>query len=81
MPIGTWAKDPKLKPLGALFRIQMIHSIPSFVLAYFTRILGHSMEHTQVTMAMVRKEFQDRSLHLYLKWHFVAGRKPGGVKV
>jgi hypothetical protein len=40
--------------------------------------LGYSMERTQITMALVKQEFQDRSLHLYLRWHFVSGRKPGG---
>lgn len=54
----------------------MIESIPSFMLAYYTRVLGYSIEHTEVTMATVRKEFSDRSLHLYLRWHFVTGRKP-----
>src|ERR1700733_527829 len=78
MPIGPWAKDPKLKVIGGLMRVQMIQAIPSFMLAYYTRILGYSMERTQVTMALVRREFQDRSLHLYLRWHFVCGRKPGG---
>ena len=76
VPVGPWAKDPGLKKLGLYFREQMIESIPSFMLAYYTRILGYSMDQTQVTMAMVRKEFQDRTLHLYLKWHFVTGRKP-----
>lgn len=76
IPIGPWAKDPKLKEMGRLFRVQMIQSIPSFMLAYYTRILGYSMEHTQVTMALVKKEFSDRNLHLYLRWHFVYGQKP-----
>lgn len=76
VPIGPWARDAKLKEIGKLMRVQMTQSIPSFMLAYYTRILGHSMEHTHVTMALVKKEFQDRSLHLYLRWHFVCGRKP-----
>ena len=76
IPIGPWAKDPKLKEIGRLMRVQMIQSVPSFMLAYYTRVLGHSMERTQATMALVKQEFQDRSLHLYLRWHFVCGRKP-----
>ncbi|KIW49607.1 hypothetical protein PV05_11274 [Exophiala xenobiotica] len=76
IPIGSWAKDPKLKEIGKLMRVQMIQSIPSFMLAYYTRILGYSMERTEVTMALVKREFSDRSLHLYLRWHFVYGRKP-----
>ena len=77
VPIGAWAKDPKLKAIGKLMKVQMTQSVPSFMLAYYTRILGYSKERTEVTMAMVRKEFQDRSLHLCLRWHFVHGRKPG----
>lgn len=57
-------------------RVQMIQSIPSFMIAYYTRILGYTMQQTQVTMEAVKREFQDRSLHLYLRWHFVSGRKP-----
>ena len=77
VPIGPWAKDQNLKAIGKLMRVQMTQSIPSFMLAYYTRILGYSRERTEVTMAMVRKEFLDRSLHLYLRWHFVYGQKPG----
>ena len=77
VPIGACAKDSKLKTIGKLMKVQMTQSIPSVMLAYYTRILGYSKERTEVTMAMVRKEFQDRSLHLCLRWHFVHGRKPG----
>ena len=32
----------------------------------------------QVTVALLKREFQNPSLHLYVKWHFVLGRKPRG---
>lgn len=54
----------------------MIQSIPSSMIAYYTRVLGYTLEQTQVTMEAVEREFQDRNLHLYLRWHFVSGRKP-----
>ena len=57
-------------------RVQMIQAIPSFMIAYYTRILGYTMEQTQVTMEAVKREFQDQSLHLYLRWYFISGRKP-----
>jgi hypothetical protein len=76
VPIGHWAKDRKMKEIGRLMRVQMIQSIPSFMIAYYTRILGYTMERTQVTMEAVKREFQDRSLHLYLRWYFVCGQKP-----
>jgi hypothetical protein len=48
-------------------RVQMIQSVSSFMFAYYTRILGHGIEKTHVTMALVKQEFQDRTLHLYLR--------------
>ena len=56
-------------------RVQMVLSIPAFMLAYYTRVLRHSLEQTQVTMAQVKREFQDPDLHLYVNWYFVSGRK------
>ncbi|KIW20703.1 hypothetical protein PV08_01280 [Exophiala spinifera] len=76
IPIGPWPKDPKLKELGKLMRVQMTQSVPSFMLAYFVRILGYSREYTEVVMAQVKREFRDPTLHLYLRWHFVSGKKP-----
>ncbi|KIW72089.1 hypothetical protein PV04_00310 [Phialophora macrospora] len=76
VPIGPWAKDPKLKEIGALYRIQMLQSVPSFMLAYYRQILDHTREHTETAMAEVQEEFVDRNLHLYQQWYFVKGRRP-----
>lgn len=75
IPIGPWPKDKKLKEIGKIFRIQMIEAIPTFSIAYYTRVLGFSLEQAQVMVAGVRSEFLNKKLHLYLKWHFVTGRK------
>ncbi|OAG42670.1 hypothetical protein AYO21_02953 [Fonsecaea monophora] len=77
VPIGPWAKDRKLKEIGVLYRIQMLQSVPSFMLAYYKRVLHHSDEVTETAMAEVKEEFVDRRLHLYQRWYFVKGRKPG----
>lgn len=66
-----------MKQVGALFQVQMLESV-SATLAFFTRILGYSMEKTEEIMAAVRRDFKDHTLHLYLRWHFVVGRKPAG---
>jgi hypothetical protein len=76
MPVGPWPKDPKLKQIGSIFRVQMIESIPSFVLACYTRVLGHSMEYTEAAMAALKREYTDPQLHIYARWYFVTGRKP-----
>lgn len=75
IPIGPWPKDKKLKEIGKIFRIQMIEAIPTFSIAYYTRVLGFSLEQAQIMVAGVRSEFLNRKLHLYLRWHFVTGRK------
>jgi hypothetical protein len=76
VPIGPWPKDPKLKEIGSLYRVQMLKSVPSFMLAYYKRILHHSDEETETTMEGVKAEFGDSKLHLYQKWYFVQGRRP-----
>ncbi|EXJ76654.1 uncharacterized protein A1O5_01162 [Cladophialophora psammophila CBS 110553] len=76
VPIGPWAKDPKLKEIGTLYRAQMLQSVPSFMLAYYKQILTHSDEDTETAMAEVKEEFVDRRLHLYQRWYFVKGRRP-----
>ena len=76
VPIGHWPKDRKLKEIGRVQRVQMIEAIPTFTVAFYTRVLGYSMEKTQLLIEGVRREFMDLRLHLYLKWHFVCGRKP-----
>lgn len=75
IPIGTWPKDKRLKDIGKIFRVLMIEAIPTFSIAYYTRVLGLSLDRAQFMMAGVRAEFKNKELHLYLRWHFVTGRK------
>lgn len=75
-PIGAWAKDGKLKELGRLYQVIMLQSMPSFLLAYYTRVLGHSEEYTNGVMDKIRAEFVDDGLHLYQNWYLVTGRRP-----
>lgn len=54
----------------------MLAAIEPFTLALLTRVLGWSVESTQVLMAKVRNEFRDKKNHIYSYFHFVYGRKP-----
>jgi SAM-dependent methyltransferase len=76
VPIGTWAKDKKLKELGLFEAAMMLDSVEPYTLALFTRVLQYSNEQAQLWMAMVRKELKDPKLHLYVTYHFTYGRKP-----
>ncbi|KXT06715.1 hypothetical protein AC578_8536 [Pseudocercospora eumusae] len=76
IPIGTWAKNKKLKEVGRYQREHMIMCVEAFTLAPLTRVLGWTMDEAQVLMAGVRNEFRDPKIHLLTIFHFVYGRKP-----
>jgi SAM-dependent methyltransferase len=76
VPIGTWAKDAKLKELGGFERVHMTESVEAHSMALFTRVLGYSLDQANVLFSMVRRDFNDRSLHLYTVYRFIYGRRP-----
>lgn len=45
-------------------------------MALYTRVLNYSTEEANILFARVRKEINDKNLHLYVVYRFVYGRKP-----
>lgn len=78
IPLNPWAQDRKLKEIGRYQQVNMIESMEAYSLALFTRVLGWTATETRVFFDGVRKELQDRSIHLYTKYYFVYGQKDGG---
>jgi len=76
VPIGTWAKDRRLKTLGAYQREQVILSLQSYVPGLLGRVLGWSQEECQILIAEATRELRDPKIHLYTMFRFVYGRKP-----
>lgn len=63
--------------MGRFQLANMTESVDSFTPATFTRVLGRTLEETQVIMAGVKAEFANyRKHHLYVAYHFICGRKP-----
>jgi hypothetical protein len=54
----------------------MLDAVEPFTLALYTRVLGRSLEETNVLMEGVKRELRDPKLHLYNVHHFIWGRKP-----
>jgi hypothetical protein len=54
----------------------MIETVEAHGMALFTRVLGWSTDEALILFANVKKEFRDRSLHLYTVYRFIYGRKP-----
>ena len=76
VPIGPWPKDQKLKEIGRFMRLQGLYAVEAFLLAYLARVLGHSLEHTQMIIEGMKREICDPKLQLYNTHRFIYGRKP-----
>jgi len=75
-PIGTWAKDRKLKEIGIYQREHAIICFDSFTPGLIGRVLGWSSEECAILTAGAKREIRDRSLQIYVMYRFTYGRKP-----
>jgi hypothetical protein len=76
-PVGTWAKDPKLKTLGIWARENFLSVLQGLSMAVMTRGLGMTPQEVEIFLAEVRAEVKTRKVHCYAPMTFVYGRKPG----
>lgn len=76
IPIGPWTRDPKLKEVGRYERVHMNESVEAHSMALYTRVLNWSTDQAKVLFGMVKKEFNDKNLHLYTVYRFIYGRRP-----
>ncbi|KAJ4299604.1 hypothetical protein N0V90_004850 [Kalmusia sp. IMI 367209] len=76
VPIGPWPKDPKMKEIGRYQREHMAIGIEPYTLGFLGKILGWSEAECKIMIAKVREEVRDKSLHMYIRFYFVYGRKP-----
>ncbi|PGG99508.1 hypothetical protein AJ79_08510 [Helicocarpus griseus UAMH5409] len=77
LPLGPWAKDPHLKVLGAYNHMMVSQGAEAFSLRLFIKVLGWSIEEVQVLLAKVRKDLNNRGIHVYTTAHKVWGQKVG----
>jgi hypothetical protein len=50
--------------------------IEPYTLGFLGKILGWSETECKIMIAKVREEVRDKSLHMYIRFYFVYGRKP-----
>lgn len=67
LPIGPWAKDPRLKRVGMLNLIQIIDGLEGFSLRLLCDVAGWREEEVHVMLANVRKELKGRVFHAQIK--------------
>jgi len=52
-------------------------SIEPYALGFICKVLGWSEQETKILIAKVRQEIANYKNHLYIRFFFVYGRKPG----
>ncbi|KAH6887637.1 S-adenosyl-L-methionine-dependent methyltransferase [Thelonectria olida] len=76
IPVGDWAKDPKLAEVGKFVKLTLENDIEGYTLALWTHVLGWPQDEYQVFLMDLRKAIRNRKIHSYFKVRFVYGRKP-----
>ncbi|KAG6162980.1 hypothetical protein E4U51_006052 [Claviceps purpurea] len=77
LPIGPWAKDPKLAEVGRFARAAMENDLQGYTQMLWHNILQRPADEYQVWLANVRKAIRNPKVHSYMLVHVVYGRKPG----
>ena len=77
MPMGPWAKDRRLKQIGAIERASLLEGFEAYMLRGYTQVLGGDPDTLQILLARARREISDRSVHTHVFFHVVYGMRPG----
>lgn len=76
LPIGPWAKDKRLKKVGAFELVNMVDGIEALTIRLFSKALGMSIEEVQLLLVDIRKEAKNSRIHSYYYFWVVYGRRP-----
>ena len=65
MPTGPWARDPRLKLIGAWEQHNLLGNLEGMTMRLFQKGLGWSEEEILVYSAMLRRDLKDLRMHGY----------------
>ncbi|KAI9727414.1 MAG: hypothetical protein M1834_008420 [Cirrosporium novae-zelandiae] len=75
LPVGPWAKDMRLRQVGAFNLLQLLDGLEAFAIGPFTRMLDWSPERVQTFLVGVREDAKLKSVHMMHELHVVYGQK------
>lgn len=75
VPTNPWPQDEKLKTIGAWSERNWLDALSGWTYKPFLE-LGWSKPEIEVFLVDVRRSIQDRSVHAYMNFYVVTGRKP-----
>jgi hypothetical protein len=64
-PSNTWPKEQNYKLLGAWQMVNVLEGMEGFTMALFTRVLGWSKNAVEAFLEDVRKDVQNKAMHVY----------------
>ncbi|KAF3482146.1 uncharacterized protein GIQ15_04905 [Arthroderma uncinatum] len=76
IPIGPWAKDPKMKEIGAWNQLQAMEGMEGWSMALLTRIMGWSEEKVREHLVKLKRDYLDPKIHAYMTGYVVYGQRP-----
>jgi hypothetical protein len=76
VPIGTWAKDKRLRLIGMYCRTAVNDMFGAMAAKPF-RNLDMSETEIQLFLAAARSDLNNAAIHAYEKFYFWMGQKPG----
>ncbi|KAF9699404.1 hypothetical protein EKO04_002129 [Ascochyta lentis] len=76
VPIDTWARDKKLKQIGALYRLNLEELLEAALLGLLVRVENWKPEEVNVFIAQIRTALKDKSVHVMQEFHVVWAQKP-----
>lgn len=66
VPVGGWPKNRRMKEAGVFEMETLREGLPAIGMGFFTRVLQWKPEEVEVFFAKVRKELDDRKIHVWL---------------
>ncbi|KAK5659911.1 hypothetical protein OQA88_13375 [Cercophora sp. LCS_1] len=75
VPIGPWARDPKLKTVGIYNRAVVADATSGVAMAPFTRGLGWTAEKVLEFSRHVKRDLWNVNVHSYYTFHAVFGQR------
>lgn len=65
LPLGPWAKDPRLKQIGFLHRHQFLQGLNGIAMGLLTRVMKWKPEAVEVLLIDIRNAIKDKKIHGY----------------
>lgn len=65
MPCGPWARDERLRLIGAWEQYNLLNNLEGMVMRLFQKALGQSEEEVTVYLAQLRKDMRNMGMHAY----------------